>query len=270
MNKVMINSEYKIVLPVKFSPLCEKMIHAMHTFNNLDRSEIHLIVVCQNKEDETTELNKLKDWAGNFKFKLVTVVKAGSVASEVVKYSESIKASAIVIMKEPEFGSYVEFIGEISKEMIALSDIPVMVFKNNVDLSEIKTILVPLDVNQENKKKISNAMFYSQFFNGAFIQFMSVVIDANDYILNRNIFQLQHLVHFVEKAGYDCAGEIMRCISEEGDSISKGVVDYARRSEADIVLIVTDDEKSTKKNFISELTGQMLANLPNNLIVLNP
>lgn len=98
---------------------------------------------------------------------------------------------------------------------------------------------------------------------------MSVAFDIDDYTLNRSIYQLQHLVHFIERHGCECTGEIMRCSREDGDSISKSVVDYAERSEAEIVLLATDDEKSKAKTIHHE-SLYMLANLRNNIITLTP
>jgi hypothetical protein len=139
-------------------------------------------------------------------------------------------------------------------------------------LNQISSILVPLDVSLENKKKISNALFFSHFFNKALIRLMCVVFDVNDYTLNRYIYQLQHLVHFIEKTGCDCTGEIMRCTKndDEGDSIGKAVVDYAERSEAEIVLLLTNDEEEKNVATLHPASIYMLSHLSNNMITLKP
>jgi hypothetical protein len=265
----MSSSGYKIVLPVKFSLSCENTVHSITAFKKDTDFELFAITVCQPGADEQAEQDKLEQWLSAKEIKAKAIVRKGQVADEVIKFSQEIDASVIILNKKQEPVPNRETIGEVSVSIIEKSPVPVVIFKTDIKLEEIQSILLPLDVTLENKKKIGAAIFFSQFFNGALIRLMSVIFDANDYVLNRSIYQLQHLVHFIERHGCECTGEIMRCSRQEGDSISKAVVDYAERSEAEIVLLVTDDEKAVMGH-INQESYYMLANLSNNIISLTP
>ncbi|MCD6065476.1 MAG: universal stress protein [Bacteroidetes bacterium] len=266
----MIKSGYKIVLPVKFSLSCEKIVHSIMAFKRANDFKLIAITVCAPEADEKAEQAKLEKWLADQDIHAEAVVKKGDVAEQVVAFSKEIDASGIIINKDQPGSVNHKTIGTVSSRIIETSPVPVIVFKTDIKFDAISSILLPLDVTQENKKKISNAIFFSQFFNGALIRLMSVVFDANDYVVNRNIYQMQHLVHFIERLGCECTGEIMRCSRQEGDSISKAVVDYAERSEAEIVLLLTDDEKSPFENRLHPESAYMLANLSNNIITLTP
>jgi hypothetical protein len=265
----MSSSGYKIVLPVKFSLSCENSVHSITDFKKDTDFELFAITVCGPEANEQAEQQKLEQWLSGKGIKAHAIARKGNVADEVVRFAKEIEASTIIINKEHEPVSNKETIGAVSVRIIERSPVPVIVFKTDMKLNEIGSILLPLDVTLENKKKIGAAIFFSQFFNGALIRLMSVIFDANDYMLNRSIYQMQHLVHFIERHGCDCTGEIMRCSKQEGDSISKAVVDYAERSEAEIVLLVTDDEKAVTGQ-INQESAYMLANLSNNIISLTP
>src|SRR6202008_210077 len=112
------------------------------------------------------------------------VIRKGNVADEIVNFANELDASAIIINKETTEPYSTLSIGEISIKIIERSTIPVVIFKNTMQLNEISSILLPLDVTLENRKKISNAIFFSNFFNGALIRLMCVVFDVNDYTLN--------------------------------------------------------------------------------------
>lgn len=266
----MIKSEYKIVLPIKFSAACERLVESINSFKTETKFKLYAVAVCREDEDMVEALDKLSKWLDRNNFYAEAVVRKGNVADEVVNFAYELDASAIIINKETTEPYSTKSIGDISIKIIESSTIPVVIFKNSLELNEISSILLPLDVTLENRKKISNAIFFSHFFNGALIRLMCVVFDMNDYTLNRCIYQLQHLVNFIERSGCDCTGEIMRCSKDEVDSIGKAVVDYAERSEAEIVLILTDDEEDKLSFKLHPASAYMLAHLSNNIITLAP
>ena len=266
----MIKSEYKIVIPIKFSLSCERLVESINAFKTDTKFKLYAISVYSKDSNEKKELEKLNKWLREKELHAEAVVKQGEVAEEIMNFSYELDASAILLNKETNEEYSTQSIGDISIKIIEKSKIPVVIFKNSLGLNEISSILLPLDVTLENKKKISNAIFFSHFFNGALIRLMCVVFDVNDYTLNRYIYQLQHLVNFIERSGCDCTGEIMRCSMDEGDSIGKAVVDYAERSEAEIVLLLTDDEEYKGSSKLHPASAYMLAHLSNNIITLTP
>jgi len=262
-------TEYNILLPINFSVSTEKLVESILSFKSEINYKIFALVVVQNKNEEEAAYNKLGSLLKEKGLEATCIVKCGEIASETLAYATEINASMILINKVG-IENKTQNIGELTKEIVKNSVIPVLVLKNDLHFSEISSILLPLDINKENKKKISNALFYAKFFHNSLIRIVSVVFDTSDYEMNRQVFQLQHIVHFIEKNGFECTGEIMRCSSEYDDSLGKIVCDYAEKSEAELVLLMTDHEENKNKFGLNTESEYMLSKLSNNIISITP
>lgn len=262
-------TEYNILLPINFSVSTEKLIESILSFKSEINYKLFALVVVQNKNEEDVAYNKLISLLKEKNIEATSVVKCGEIASETLAYAKEINASMILINKVG-IENKTQNIGKLTKEILKNSEIPVLILKNNLHFSEVSSILLPLDINKENKKKISNVLFYAKFFHDSLIRIISVVFDTSDYEMNRHVFQLQHVVHFIEKSGFECTGEIMRCSSEYGDTLGKIVCDYAEKSEAELVLLLTDHEENKNKFGLNEESEYMLGNLSNNIISITP
>lgn len=263
------STEYNILLPINFSVSTEKLVESILSFKSEINYKIFALVVVQNKNEEEAAYTKLVSLLKEKGLDATCVVKCGEIASETLAYAKEIDASMILINKVG-IENKTKKIGELTKEIVKQSSIPVLILKNNLHFSEVSSILLPLDINKENKKKISNALFYAKFFHDSFIRIISVVFDTSDYEMNRQVFQLQHIVHFIEKAGFECTGEIIRCSNEYGDTLGKIVCDYAEKSEAELVLLMTDHEENKNKFSLNQESEFMLSELENNIISLTP
>ncbi len=62
----------------------------------------------------------------------------------------------------------------------------------------------------------------------------------------------------------------MRYSNEEGDSIGKIVCDYAEKSEAELVLLMTDHEENKNKFGLNEESEHLLNKLSNKIISITP
>lgn len=265
----MINSEYNILLPINFSASSQKLIETMLSFKSEVNYKVVAIVVVKEKSEEENALIKLNSLLKEKGLEAKGVVRSGDIASEILEYSKIMDASMILINKAG-LESKTDTIGKLSIEIVKKSLIPVLILKNDLHFSEVTSILLPLDINRENKKKISNALFYAKFFHNSIIRIVSVVFDSSDYEMNRYVYQLQHIVHFIEKAGCECTGEIMRCSSEYGDSLGKIVCDYAEKSEAEVVLLLTDHEENKNLYNLNTESEYMLGKLSNNIVSITP
>jgi len=262
-------TEYNILLPINFSVSTEKLVESILSFKSEINYKIFALVVVQDKNEEKSAFNKLETLLKEKNLDASCVVKCGEIAKETLAYAKQIEASMILINKVG-IENKTQNIGELTKEIVKKSSAPVLVLKNDLHFSEVSSILLPLDINKENKKKISNALFYAKFFHNSLIRIISVVFDSSDYNMNRNVYQLQHIVHFIEKNGFECTGEIMRCSSEYGDTLGKIVCDYAEKSEAELVLLMTDHEENKNKLDLNLESEYMLGKLNNNIISITP
>ena len=69
----------------------------------------------------------------------------------------------------------------------------------------------------------------------------------------------------------ECVGEIIRYGQEENEeNIGKAVIDYAERSEAEILLIMTGKEKDKNSYYNEQEAHFMLSHAKSNVISITP
>lgn len=62
----------------------------------------------------------------------------------------------------------------------------------------------------------------------------------------------------------------MRCSNEYEDTLGKIVCDYAEKSEAELVLLMTDHEENKNKFGLNEESEYLFSKLSNKIIYLTP
>jgi hypothetical protein len=96
----MIKSEYKIVLPIKFSLYCEKLVQSIQAFRTDTKFVLYAIAVVEKGANEADELGKLQLWLKTRDLHAETVVRKGDVAEEIVRFSNDIDASLLYLVKK--------------------------------------------------------------------------------------------------------------------------------------------------------------------------
>jgi nucleotide-binding universal stress UspA family protein len=265
------NTKYNILIPFDFSEstigLTNNIIHLTEKIN------ASLYIVFVNENNSKLNANDVKVKLNNKELNESVDIKVinGKPGESIVSYAVDINAAVIFMphVEDPE--NKQNHMGPVSLFVIEHSNCPVLILKNDVVPENIKTILLPLDLNAENKLKISTAIFFTRFFKNAMICIVSAVFDVDDFSLNKTVYRMEHLTRFIAKSGVECIGEIIRYGQEENEkNIGKAVIDYAERSEAEILLIMTGNEKDKNSYYNEQEALFMLSHAKNNVISINP
>ncbi|MBC7863402.1 MAG: universal stress protein [Bacteroidia bacterium] len=267
--------EHTIVIPFDFSESARHALkNAVDLYDKM-RASIHVVHVASDKLTEAerkrieTDLIILQNRNAD-KCNLVVKLFFGPVGGNILDYASTLSSPVIFICKSGKSDDKKNYTGPNAHYIVANAVCPVLFLKTDLDFNKINTILVPLDLNFENKLKLGYAMFLSRFFGNATIRLLSVVYDADDYGLNKLMIRLNHLNIFFDKMGINNVGEIIRCFEEDGEHYSKVAVDYAEKSEAELILLMTNEEKSKPGDGISLDSDYMLSHFRNNVLSITP
>ena len=264
-------SQYKIVIPIDFSETPDSLKNSLSSLTSKISYEIALLHVCSTKKEVYTAEKKMELWKEELPHCTSAEIRIGEVSEEILKFANEVEASLILVKSSGTASSKSDYVSLISKNILSKSIRPVFILKNTLEFKEIKTILLPLGIDLENKLKLQTAIFFSRFFNKAQIRIVSIVFNADSYVINKLAYRMQHLVHFFERSGCDCVGELVRCNDADGETIGKAVTEYADRSEAEIVLLTTSEEDiKNSSSALNEEVLYMLSHLTNNIICLTP
>lgn len=266
------NSEYTILIPFDFSvpgiQLTKNVIRQTES-SNVSIHLLHVAAPGQELPAVSDVVSSLGEFSSPRQFFIEVV--SGEPAARILEYAEKISASVMFISNTNNDNRKYDHVGTVASSILEHAVCPVLVIKNELLPESVKTILLPIDINAENKLKISTALFFALFFNHAIIRIVSVVFDIDDYSLNKMVYRLHHITGFFERAGVECTGEIIRCSREENESIGKAVVDYSHKSEAEMVLLMAGSEDSkSPENHISEEDMYMISHIQNNVISITP
>jgi nucleotide-binding universal stress UspA family protein len=266
--------DYNIVIPYDFSAGAQSALKTAVELCDKMSAEIHVLHISDEKLDAVskkkvaTDMQVLQNRISEA-CRINAKVLEGPIGGTILDYVDKLKNPVIFICRSDQEAKY-NYTGPNAHYIMANSKCPVLYLKSELDFKKINTILVPLDLSFENKLKLGYALFLAKFFGNALIRLLCVEYDVDDFGLNRLMFRLNHLITFLEKNGSNAVGEIIRCAEEDGELYSRVAVDYAEKSEAELILLMTNDEKAKPGDGISQEADYMLSHFRNNVLLITP
>ena len=257
----MSNTANKILIPIGFS---DQSMIALGQGVNLARiknSEVVLLSVIEernmmfdlfmasdDKSDELKQkvldnLEKIADeYRAKYGVEIETMVARGSVYEKVCEVSDMVNASLIVMgTNGAPKGISKRFIGSNAEKIVRSSKCPVITIKGQEHKDGCDNIILALDLTKETKEKVTYAIEYARYWD-ATVRIVSVVLRDNNHIRNRLQRNLDQVEKFITKAGVKCTSELIE--GEKKRSLSDFILEYEKRFESDLIMIMTKKEES--------------------------
>lgn len=167
------------------------------------------------------------------------MVSVGVVYEKIIEVADMIGASLIVMGTDgTDKETRKKFIGSNAYNVVRSAPCPVITIKGKQHQSGCKTIVLPLDLHKETKEKVTTAIKYARFWN-AEIRVFSILLTDDESVkskLERNLSQVEQ---FIVEKGIGCQSELLRV---EDGNLSQAVIDYSEKVNADLVMIMTQQE----------------------------
>ena len=257
----MSNIASKILVPIGFSNQSIVALEQALNLAKIKKSEVVLLTVIEEKhsildilldndiQEEIIKeklLTKLNDLATNYSQKynveIETMIARGSVYEKVCEVADMISADLIVMGTNgsPQ-GIAKKFIGSNAEKVVRSSKCPVITIKGKYHKNVCENIILPLDLEKETKEKVSYALEYARYWNST-VRIVSVVLRDNEDIRNELRSNLDLVEDFISKAGVNCTSELLE--AKEKITLSEAILDYERRLNSDLIMIMTKKEES--------------------------
>jgi nucleotide-binding universal stress UspA family protein len=140
---------------------------------------------------------------------------------------------------------------EIFNKIFEKLEIPIVTIQYANFKKRYKQIILPLDLTKVTTQKVSKAIELSKLSGGAIINILSVLFTNDQYDINRLTLQMVDVKSKIENAGVACTAEIVKA-SPEDDSLGSVIVDYAHKSNADIIMIMSSSNTNLKSSRIDK------------------
>jgi nucleotide-binding universal stress UspA family protein len=225
-----------ILVPYDFTEIAEYAVqHAIKISTHLkNRIQLIHIVKSDNQiEEATTRLNKeIERLKKEYQIDLDPIVLAGNLFREISDYASNNNVS-IVIMGTHGIKGMQKVTGSWALKVIVGSKIPFIVIQDPPSKKEIfKDVVFPLDFKKEGKEKVNWALFLAKYFD---VKIHIVAPNLKDASLQK---KLRININFAEKIfeNHNVKYDIQKT---DATRIGEETIDYAKKIDADIVLIMT-------------------------------
>lgn len=188
------------------------------------------------------------------------VVSHGKPHDKVLKGAHLLHSKFIVQgFNSEDIGSDSNQIGTNALRVVKKAECPVITIKNKHSQDGCRSILLPLDLTQETRQKVSHAIEVAKMF-GSTIKVVSVYWSTGSKeVLKKLKHQMNQVTVFIKKSGVSCSGEI---IEKHGSSktLAPLILDYAEKEkDVDLIMIMTQREAGLFDLFLGSSAQHILS-----------
>ncbi len=270
----MSHSSNHILVPIDFSEQSLIALGQSYNLTRLNKADIVLLYVLDEdssamisalfkskseakKEFDDSMQIKLKELAektmAEAGIKVHTKIRYGKVYEQIVEEAEELKPIFIIMGTNGSVGLK-RFIGSNALRVIKEAVCPVITIKGKNHRFGCKNIVLPLDLTKETKEKVNKAIEMAGYF-GSTIRVLTVYASDDEFLNNKLTRQLNQVQSFIEERDIPCTVE-----AHNGENIASEVVSYASAIEADLIMIMTQEEMNWTDLFIGSSAQEVINN----------
>lgn len=256
------NSNYtvkKVLVPIDFSDtsklaleyssyFCKKFsakLHLMHVVSAGSYDEVlpHVDVSARGERLKgylTKELNALAEKYSNCNPEGVEVhITNGKISRDIVKISEQISADLILMGTHGVSGFEEFFIGSNTYRVVTAATCPVLSVQAKARGLSFKNIAMSFDKSIHTRDKVPMAAAFAEKF-GSTIHIAGLITDDYENELPKFRLKIQQVEEYLQGKNIPYTSEI-----KQGDNIAEMSMDFAKKKDADLMVIMTEQEPST-------------------------
>jgi nucleotide-binding universal stress UspA family protein len=196
-------------------------------------------------------------------------VVQGKVFEEIEKYATDESVDLIVMGTHGSgaIGNLERFVlGSNAYRVVHISKAPVITLREAKEKVAFENIVLPLDMTKETKQKVDQAIKIAKVF-GSTIHVISVTTFFDEYRYNLSEIrsQLLEVADKVVDSGVPAVTAMLR-----HDDIADSVIDYAKKHNADLVIIMTRQENKLNDLVIGSSARKVITECPVPVLSLRP
>jgi nucleotide-binding universal stress UspA family protein len=188
----------------------------------------------------------------NFQIDLNYIIKEGKVFKEINELADSFEDVLIVLTTHGESGFEELFIGGNAYKIASHSKNPVITVRSNEIPSKIDNILLPLDITFQTREKVPYTAKLARLFNSE-IHLITISSSNNESIEKKLHQYIEQVAGYLGHQNIPCTIKHL-----QGDNLTDITLDYARSINADLISIMTEQDKSISNLLLGSYAHQMI------------
>ncbi len=201
------------------------------------------------------------------------LLENGKVYEKIIEVTEKILPKYIVlgVNSLPPDSKKRAYLGSNTLHVLKEVKFPVITIRGNDFRNGCSTIVLPLDLTKETKRKVEKAIELAKYYDAA-IKVFSALLTDETAIVNHLSEQIQEVRRFISERSVVCTAEIRTGIKGK-DTLASMILNYAHEVDADLIMIMTQQENdwaeffvgSTAQAIISQSTIPVMSMSPQNM-----
>lgn len=197
--------------------------------------------------------------------KLSYSVRDGKVYHEIVEAANESSADLIVVGTHGSSGFEEFWIGSNANKIVSASDKPIITIRGGIDISRpLNKIVLPLDSTVETRQKLPFTTELAKICN-AEIYVLSVYTTKISQVRYRVDTYTDQVIEYLEEEGVKYTRDAV-----EADNLTKSTIGYAERVEANLISIMTEQERTTANLWLGPFAQQMVNHSPFPVLSIHP
>jgi len=203
--------------------------------------------------EELVERFKPKLWGQPLEFRITK----GKVYKEIVGIAEKENAFLIVIGTHGSTGFEEFWIGSNANRMVSSSKIPVITIRGGIDFGkDLKTIVMPFDNTKITRQKLPMTALLAKYFNSE-VHILGLFTSSLDDMRFRVRGYVAQAEDYFKESGIKYKVSYL-----EADNITEKTLEYAKKVDANLISIMTEQETTASNLWLGPYAAQMVNHSP--------
>lgn len=180
-------------------------------------------------------------------------IREGKVFDRICAQALEVEAFMIVVGTHGASGFEEFWIGSNAQKIVSMTPCPILTIRHSRQIQdELKTIVMPVDSTLETRQKAPFTADLAQAFNAKvhILKLYSTSVEAVRATVDAYTRQV--------KEYFDDAAIDTIVVEREADNITRTTLEYAREVNANLISIMTEQEKTAMNWFLGTFANQMI------------
>lgn len=267
------NGNREILVGIDFSNASISALRLSIDIANRTNSDVKMVWVETVEKDPEEAEAILKDFCLTFRRSLgeknisYLITKGRKVHNALVKVINQEKPFLVVIGTNGNSGYDERFAGANAYKTIADSKVPILTIRENFNFNKpLEGIVLPIDSTEETRQKVPWIIDFARMFPGSTIRILGLMTYQSKSVRETVAHYVESVEEILTKKGIKFTSEI-----RDADNVTLSTLDYAKEVDADMVVIMTEQEKTLSNMlFLGPYAQQMINLSPYPVLTIAP
>lgn len=244
----------KILIPIDSSSCSITALHAAKSLNASYKASLFIHHVEESGVSSADLKNKVSEILGSSEYTFSE--SNGNVTKEIVDKAEQLSANLIIMGTHGASGFQEFWMGSNAYKVVSSVRCPVLTVRDGVTNFGFKKIVMPMDTSFETRQKIPMATDVAKHM-GASIHLIGVSTGKDKEAEHHVNSYMNQACDSITDKGITCSVE-----NRLGGNITDTAIAYAKEINADLIIIMSEQEPQIGSFFLGKFARQMVNHSP--------